>query len=103
MEIAMIDFDLIIQSIPALMQGALLSLQITFIASLIGLSFGVVLGFAEEAQSPFLRASVLGYVHILRGTPMLVQILFFYYVLPQFGVVIAPIWAASLAIGLNSS
>ena len=34
---------------------------------------------------------------------MLVQILFVYYVLPQFGVMIAPLWAASLAIGLNSA
>lgn len=34
---------------------------------------------------------------------MLVQILFVYYVLPQFGVMIAPVWAATLAIGLNSS
>ena len=34
---------------------------------------------------------------------MLVQILFAYYVLPQFGITIAPFWAATLAIGFNSS
>lgn len=34
---------------------------------------------------------------------MLVQILFVYYVLPQFGLKIPPFWAATLAIGLNSS
>ena len=33
---------------------------------------------------------------------MLVQILFVYYVLPQFGILISPFWAAGLAIGLNS-
>lgn len=99
----MIDYELIIQSLPKLLEGAMISLEITLIAMILGLSLGVVLGFCEESKKTYLRALVFGFVTLLRGTPMLVQILFIYYVLPQFGILIAPFWAASLAIGLNSS
>lgn len=99
----MIDFDLIFQSMPNLLQGALLSCQIAFMAGCLGLVLGVPLAFCELSTFWPLRALVWIYVSLFRGTPMLVQILFVYYVLPQFGVMIAPVWAATLAIGLNSS
>jgi len=99
----MIDFSLIWSSLPALLKGASLSLLITLIASSIGFCLGALFGFAETAKSRLMRACVGTYVTLFRGTPMLVQILFVYYVLPQFGILIPPFWAAGLAIGLNSA
>jgi len=98
----MIDSQLIWESLPKLLQGAALSLQITLVAAVIGLCVGTVLAFAETSRSRMLQAAILAYVTLVRGTPMLVQILIAYYVLPQFGIMIAPFWAASMAIGLNS-
>lgn len=98
----MIDFDLIWQSLPALLHGAGLSLSIALAAALIGLSLGTLLAFAERSEWRPLRFAVFAYVTVLRGTPMLIQILFVFYVLPQFGITIDPFWAAALAIGLNS-
>lgn len=103
MEITMIDFNLIWDSLPSLLQGTTISLQITLIAACIGLTLGSTLGILETTSSRFFRCLIGIYVTLFRGTPMLVQILFVYYVLPQFGILIAPFWAASLAIGLNSS
>lgn len=98
----MIDLTLIWDSLPSLLQGTAISLQITMIAALIGLILGSIFGLAETAQSRLLAFIIGTYVTLFRGTPMLVQILFIYYVLPQFGILIEPFWAASLAIGLNS-
>lgn len=103
MEITMIDFTLIWESLPSLCQGTLVSLQITFVAALIGVGLGSILGLAEISSLKIIRLCVGIYVTLVRGTPMLVQILFIFYVLPQLGLMIAPFWAASLAIGLNSS
>jgi len=103
MEITMIDFTLIWESLPSLYQGTLVSLQITFVAALIGMGLGSILGLAEISSLKVIRLCVGIYVTLIRGTPMLVQILFIFYVLPQLGLMIAPFWAASLAIGLNSS
>ncbi len=99
----MIDFELIYHSMPYLLQGALMSIQIAFMAAAIGLVLGVPLAFAEQSRSFVMRVFVAAYVNLFRGTPMLVQILFIYYVLPQFGVIIPPLMTATLAIGLNSS
>lgn len=99
----MIDFTLIWSSLPLLLKGASLSLLIALIASSIGFSLGSIFGLAETSKSRLIRALVGTYVTLFRGTPMLVQILFVYYVLPQFGLMIPPVWAASLAIGLNSA
>lgn len=99
----MIDFQLILESLPALGLGTLVSLQITLIATIIGCSLGTILAFLESAPSKPVRAFVLMYVALFRGTPMLVQILCVFYVLPQLGIFIPAFWAASVAIGLNSA
>jgi len=99
----MIDFNLIWESLPSLYQGTVVSLQITLVAALLGMGYGSLLGLTEISSLKIIRLCVGIYVTLVRGTPMLVQILFLFYVLPQFGLMIAPFWAASLAIGLNSS
>lgn len=98
----MIDGQLILESLPSLISGAWVSLQIAFFATWIGLTLGIFLGFAERSRKKLLRYLATMYATLFRGTPMLVQILFVYYVLPQFGIRISPFWAATLAIGLNS-
>lgn len=103
MEASMIDLALIFHSLPSLLYGAITSLQITSVAASIGLILGSVLGLAETSKNRFVPFAVQTYVTLFRGTPMLVQILCIYYVLPQFGFTLPPFWAASLAIGLNSS
>lgn len=99
----MIDLQLIWSSLPALISGAKLSLLIAGIASFIGLVWGTALAFGEISSLKLMRWAVTVYVTLFRGTPMLVQILFVFYVLPQFGLMIPSFWAASLAIGLNSA
>ena len=98
----MIDFTLIWDSMPSLLYGTYVSLQITSVAAFIGLTLGSIFGLAEGSKSRFVSLFIGTYVTVFRGTPMLIQILFVYYVLPEFGVILAPFWAASLAIGLNS-
>ena len=99
----MIDIPLIWDSLPNLLEGTVTSLQITFVAAFVGLSLGSCLALAENTKSQMTKFVIGAYITLFRGTPMLVQILLIYYVLPQFGLSIKPFWAASLAIGLNSA
>ena len=103
MEAAMIDFTLIWDSLPALLYGTFVSLKITCVAMAIGLTLGSLFGVLESSKYHFFRFVIGIYVTLFRGTPMLVQILFVFYVFPQFGLNLPPFWAASLAIGLNSA
>jgi polar amino acid transport system permease protein len=99
----MIDFALVQAAIPQLLSGALITLQIAFCGSLIGFFGGTLLGIAQTSSSSLLRFLVTVYVTIIRGTPMLLQIMFFFLMLPSVGIFLAPLPTAIFAIGLNSS
>ena len=70
---------------------------------LIGFIGGTVLGILHVSHNKLVRLLVTIYVTIIRGTPMLIQIVFLYYVLSVTGLALSPFVAAILAIGLNSS
>lgn len=65
------------------LRGVWMTLQLSFI----GMGFGIVLGTAfalgRIARSPLVRAVATAYIWFFRGTPLLVQIVFWYFALPQ--------------------
>lgn len=99
----MINFKLIQESLPLLLQGALVSIQIAALGSLIGIFLGTLLGLAQTSKSRVLRWLSTLYVTIVRGIPMLIQIYAAFYILPQFGLLLPAFWVAVIAIGLNSA
>jgi polar amino acid transport system permease protein len=101
--VMMIDFDLIAQYLPVLLQGLVVTLKIAASACCIGLILGTTLALMQTSHSKILRSIVNVYVVIIRGTPMLIQILCAYFLLPQIGVNIPAFWTAIIAIGLNSA
>lgn len=84
-------------------QGAENSLFITLYASAIGLLFGLVSGLFKSSTNILLRSISGIYIWLIRGTPVLVQILFAYYALPALvpGLNLDEFWAAVFALGLN--
>lgn len=99
----MINLQLIINSLPQLLKGMVVSLEITAAALLIGFTLGTLLGIAQLSKNYALTVSVSIWVTIIRGTPMLIQIVFLYYVLSVTGLSLSPFFAAVVAIGINSS
>ncbi len=63
------DFSLIIHSIPLLLRGAGLTLEITALAVGLGLLIGLVASLAQLSKSPLLRLPAKVYVDCIRGTP----------------------------------
>ncbi|MGN6751558.1 MAG: amino acid ABC transporter permease, partial [Intrasporangium sp.] len=103
----------------SIMRGLGVTLLLTVIAMLIGIVLGVLLAVCRISGNPLLRAVAGGYIWFFRGTPTLVQLIFFYNLsalLPtiSFGIpfgpefvtvntnsVITPMLAAILGLGLN--
>ena len=98
-----IDINLIVEYLPVLLQGLMVTLQIAAISCCIGLMLGTLLALLETSHNAFLRFLVKTYVIIVRGTPMLIQIFCAYFLLPQIGIYIPAFWTAIIAIGLNSA
>lgn len=98
-----IDISLAWTAFPYLLKGAWITIQITVISYLIGFALGVILGYLHTLHNALVQIPITIYVTLIRGTPMLIQITFFYYVLPLLGIDLPPFWAAICAIAINSS
>ena len=100
----MFDFQLIIDSLPLLFQGACVTVQITAISVGLGLFFGLFIGIAQISRVAIFRVPAKIYVDFLRGTPLLVQIFMIYFALPMLiGTRIDPFIASIVACSINSS
>lgn len=99
----MIDIGLLLESLPALLRGMLVTLKLASLSCFIGIILGTVLGFLHTAPARFMQWLVTVYVTIIRGTPMLIQLYIVTYLLPEVGIKLPYFWAAVLAIGLNSA
>ena len=86
----MIDFRLIQDSLPLLLRGAIVTIEIAALSTAIGIILGTLLALLQTSKSAVARWLVTLYVTIIRGIPMLIQITFAYYVLPQFGINLPP-------------
>jgi octopine/nopaline transport system permease protein/arginine/ornithine transport system permease protein len=78
------NLQIIWNSLPALFEGMLLTLQITALSVAIGLVAAVGFALLRVSANPFLRWPVFGYIFYFRGTPLLVQIFLIYYGSGQF-------------------
>ena len=98
-----LNIDLMINSIPLLIVGAGITIQITAISVAIGLVIGMFVGVARVSNIRPLRWLAAVYVDFLRGTPLLVQIFLIYFALPVLlGNRVDPFIAAITACGINS-
>lgn len=98
------DFQLIADSMPALLRGAVLTLQITLIALVAGTVLGTLLALARLSPVKPLAWLATAYIELIRGTPLLVQIFLIYFGLPQVtGVNLDPFPAGAIAFSLNSA
>jgi polar amino acid transport system permease protein len=86
---------------PLLAQAAWTTAWVAVVAQTIGTVLGFVFGPMQLMRSPFPRIVAGVYSWIFRGTPLLVQILFFYAVLPQLGFRLGVLESGLVALGVN--
>jgi polar amino acid transport system permease protein len=86
-----------------LLQGAWLTLELTALSTLIGVSLGTLLAVARARGGAPLRMLVGLYVELIRNTPFLVQLFFVFFGLPSVGIKLSANQAAVLAMIVNLS
>jgi polar amino acid transport system permease protein len=98
------DFDLILDSLPFLLRGAWITVQITFFALILGIILGTFVALARMSSQRWLSSLTYGYIELIRGTPLLVQIFLIFFGIPQLTQQpINEFVAGVLAFGINSS
>jgi polar amino acid transport system permease protein len=99
----MIDITVFYKALPYLLRGAVVTIEIAVLSCAIGLTLGTIIGLLQSGSNTIINFLINIFVTVIRGTPMLIQIAFVYFVLPELGIMIPDFWAAVVAIGLNSS
>ena len=96
--------DYIISIIPQMLMGTVDTLRLFFITIVLAIPLGILLAFCRVSSFKLLRKVVAGYVYVLRGTPLMLQLLFVYFGLPfipVIGIRLDDFPAAVLAFVLN--
>jgi glutamine transport system permease protein len=97
------DWSVILDFLPALLSGAVVTVQITVLGLFGGVLLGGVTGLMRAFGGTFLNSVAFIYIEIIRGTPIVVQVMFLYFALPVLAAVrIDPMSAAILAILINA-
>ncbi len=78
------DFQLVFDSIPKMLVGFSLTIQLMFLSAVLGTALAVGLLLMRISGKWFLNWPAQIYIYVFRGTPILVQIFIIYYGLPQF-------------------
>ena len=87
--------------LPSLLSGASMTLQVFVLVLILSIPLGVLIAFALQVHWKLLHYLINIYIWIMRGTPLLLQLIFIYYVLPNIGIRLDRLPAAIIAFVLN--
>jgi polar amino acid transport system permease protein len=90
-------------SLPYLLQGIEVTLEVTALGLGGGLILGLILAWMQLSRFWWLAAFARGYAVIFRGTPLILQMVFAYDALPHIGIKLPAIAAAGLALACNEA
>ncbi|MCX7713638.1 MAG: ABC transporter substrate-binding protein/permease [Chthoniobacterales bacterium] len=86
---------------PLILQGTLVTLHVSILGMILAILLGFTLALIRVYGPEPLKWLVTLYVEIIRGTPLLVQLLFLFYGLPNIGIKLSPLLAGIIGLGLN--
>lgn len=95
--------DRLLEALPLMFTAARWTLFLALGAFVLGVPLGLLVALMRLSPLAFLRAPAAAYVELLRGTPLLVQIFFIYFVLPGVGIRLNDTTTAILALSVNAS
>ncbi|MFF8843110.1 ectoine/hydroxyectoine ABC transporter permease subunit EhuD [Streptomyces sp. NPDC015127] len=97
------DWSAVADFMPRFWDGVLVTLQVLVLGSLMSFTLGLVWAIAFRAPSRFVRWPVNLVTEFIRTTPLLVQLFFLYFVLPEWGIQFSALTTGTIAIGLHYS
>ncbi|MBP3409836.1 MAG: amino acid ABC transporter permease, partial [Clostridia bacterium] len=98
-----LNFKVLFQYWDLFMDGVGLTVKICIGSLIISFFLGMILAIMRESKNKVARVVSTVWVEVLRNTPFLIQLFFFYYGLPMIGIYIDALVVAIVALGINSS
>ena len=87
--------------VPQLLSGLRTTVMVTALGFVMALGVGLGWAVVRRAGTPWLRLPATAFALFVRGTPLLVQLYFLYYVLPGYGLTLSALATGILGLGLH--
>jgi His/Glu/Gln/Arg/opine family amino acid ABC transporter permease subunit len=94
------DLSIITRFWPIFLRGFGYTIYVSVLATGIGLGLGLLVALGRLSHLRALRWATAGYVEIMRGTPLLIQVFIVYYALPDLGIRLSAITSGVIAMSL---
>lgn len=95
------DWTFVREIMPTLLQGLKLTLLVTLLASFVAAGLGLAFAIARRSSNALISRPTGAVVEFIRGTPLLVQLYFIFYVLPDVGIRLPALVAGIIGMGLH--
>lgn len=95
------DWAFVWEIMPTLIQGVRITILATLLGSVLAAVVGMAIALGRRAQNRLLARTVGLLAEFIRGTPLLVQLYFIFYVLPDIGILLPPLLAGVIGLGLH--
>ncbi len=95
------DWNFVWEILPTLGQGLIVTIQATILGTILATIIGLALAILRRSENRLIARSTGFFVEFVRGTPLLVQLYFLFYILPDTGILLSPLVAGVIGLGLH--
>ncbi|MGN7380854.1 ectoine/hydroxyectoine ABC transporter permease subunit EhuD [Paenibacillus sp. SAFN-117] len=97
------NWDYALDILPKMLHALPITIAATLAGFAIASLFGLLLAVMRRSRYKLISYPVIGFVEFIRNTPLLVQLFFLFYALPQFGIALSPFLCGVIGLGLHYS
>lgn len=95
------DWAFVREIMPTLLEGVKITILATILGSVLAAVLGLAIALLRRSENRLVSRTVGFLAEFIRGTPLLVQLYFIFYVLPDFGLLLPPLTAGVIGLGLH--
>ncbi|MFC3753647.1 ectoine/hydroxyectoine ABC transporter permease subunit EhuD [Aquamicrobium ahrensii] len=95
------DWNFVREIMPTLIEGVKITILATILGSALAAAVGLVIALLRRSSNRLVARPVAFVAEFIRGTPLLVQLYFIFYILPDFGILLPPLLAGVIGLGLH--
>ena len=95
------DWEFVWRIMPTMIEGVKITILATILGSMLAAVVGLLIALLRRSPNRLVSVSVGWFAEFIRGTPLLVQLYFIFYVLPSAGILLSPLVAGVIGLGLH--
>ncbi|XUW90982.1 amino acid ABC transporter permease [Burkholderia sp. M6-3] len=96
-------FQNAVEFLPILLKGAVVTIEITFCSFILSTALGLVLALMRVSDNRIVSNAAATFINVIRGLPIIVQLFYIYFVLPDLGVQLSAFQAGFIGLGIAYS